>query len=228
MYNQKRCILIVDDEEKIVRGLKDFFNAKGFYIMTAYNGEEALNIYYENNIIIDIILLDVMMPILDGFEVLKTLRENSLDVPVIFLTAKDQEYDQLQGFDLGTDDYIAKPFSLALLLARIESVLNRAGKNSKNELVLGDIKLNINSKMLSVYDENISLTAKEYELLYYLIINKEIILSREKILTAVWGYDYDGDIRTVDTHIKQLRTKLCEKSSYIKTIHRMGYMFEVK
>lgn len=224
---KNRCILIVDDEVRIVRVIKDFLSLKGFTILEATDGQMALDIFYENNTSIDLILLDVMMPKLDGYMVLKSIREES-QMPVIMLTAKGEEYDQVKGFELGVDDYVVKPFLPSLLLARIEAILKRVGKNENMDLLAGDISLNTKKRVAYLNDEVINLTRREFDLLYYFIINKDITVSRDNILNGVWGYDFDGDIRTVDTHIKQLRNKLKENGEFIKTIYRVGYKFEVK
>ncbi|MFI3174702.1 MAG: response regulator transcription factor [Bacillota bacterium] len=227
MYKEKRCILIVDDAVKMVRVLKDTFKMKGFHVLEAYNGQEALDVYYENNQIIDLILLDVMMPVCNGLEVLQELRENQCTTPVIMLTAKGEEYDQLEGFKKGADDYIVKPFSSAVLLARIESVLKRTGKSVDSELKIGLFLLQSVQRKVFLSEEELDLTKREFDLLQYFMVNHDITFTREQLLDAVWGYDFDGDIRTVDTHIKQLRLKLGSESECIKTVYRVGYKFEV-
>ena len=225
MINGKNCILIVDDEQKIVRALSDYFTANGYTVLKAYDGEEALDVFYKNVSEIDLIILDVMMPKMNGFDVLKTLREQSHLVPIIMLTAKSEEYDQIKGLNFGSDDYISKPISPTLLFARTEAVLRRVKKNHNTDLVAGNLK--VSRITYKVYDgcENIDLTKREFDLLCYLMMNEKIILSREQILNAVWGYSYEGDTRTVDTHIKQLRSKLIS-ADYIKTIYKVGYKFE--
>lgn len=228
MLDNEFCVLVVDDEVRMTKALKDFFKAKKFHVLSANNGEEALDLYYSNNEIIDIILLDVMMPVLDGYAVLEELRLNNDNIPIIMLTAKSEEVDQLQGFKYGADDYVTKPFSPLLLLARVESVLKRVNKNFDKEISIEGINVNLNNYEVCVNDVKLELTRREFDLLYYLLVNKNIALSREKILNGVWGYDFEGDLRTVDTHIKQLRIKLAEKAVLIKTIHRVGYIFEVK
>lgn len=227
MYKEKRCILVVDDAVKMVRVLKDTFKMKGFYVLEAYNGQEALDVYYENNQIIDLILLDVMMPVCNGFEVLQELRENQCTTPVIMLTAKGEEYDQLEGFKKGADDYIVKPFSSAVLLARIESVLKRTGKSVGSELKLGSFLLQSVQRKVFLNERELDLTKREFDLLEYFMVNHDITFTREQLLDSVWGYDFDGDIRTVDTHIKQIRLKLASGSECIKTVYRVGYKFEV-
>ena len=227
MFDNKRCVLLVDDEVKMVRALKDLLVSKGFHILVAYNGEQALDEFYKYNTQIDIVLLDVMMPIYNGFEVLAEIRKSSSNVPVIMLTAKGEEYDQLKGFNLGIDDYIVKPILPTLLIARIETILKRVGKDSSYELQAKEITLNISKRTAIFNDKDLELKKREFDLLYFLIINKSIIFTREQLLDNVWGYDFEGDIRTVDTHIKQLRIKLEDKSSYIQTIYRVGYSFEI-
>jgi DNA-binding response OmpR family regulator len=171
------------------------------------------------------ILLDVMMPRMDGFEVLKEIREFSF-IPVIMLTAKGEELDQLMGFKKGADDYIPKPFSPSLLLARMEAVFRRVGKNEANELSAGAISLNTLKRLVTVDGKPVELTPKEFDLLFFLLLNQAVTVSREQILDTVWGYEFDGDARTVDTHVKQLRTKIGNYSDYIKTIHKVGYRLE--
>lgn len=225
MLNDKPCILIVDDEAKIVRVLGDYFKANRFEVISAYDGEEAVNIYYENFNSVDIIILDVMMPKLNGFDVLKKLRENGQLVPIIMLTAKSEEYDQIKGLTFGADDYISKPISPTLLLARTEAVLRRAGKMHANDIVSGDITLSQSNRSVTDCGKLIDLTKKEFDLLCYLMQNSKITLPRDRILDYVWGYDYEGDTRTVDTHIKQLRAKL-KSGERIKTVYKVGYKFE--
>ncbi len=217
----------MDDETRMLRGLKDFLLANGYHILTAENGQEALNIFYENNNIIDLILLDVMMPILDGYEVLKEIRNNKNLIPIIMLTAKGEETSQLSGFSGGADDYIIKPYSLSILLARIEAVLKRSGKIKSEDLIAENLRINAVKRMFFLDEKEIDLTKREFDLLLYLMTNPKQIFSREQLLNAVWGYDFDGDFRTVDTHIKQLRIKLFDSAKFIKTVHRIGYKFEV-
>lgn len=227
MFNDKRGVLIVDDDIKILRSLKDFLRGNNFYVLEATDGRMALDVFYENNTKIDMILLDVMMPGIDGFSVLKEIRESFL-VPIIMLTARGEEYDQLNGFNNGADDYIPKPFSPSLLLARMEAVFKRIGKTEANDLTAGKIRINIMKRNVTVNNSHIVLTPKEFDLLYYFILNRGLILSREQILSAVWGYEFMGDLRTVDTHVKQLRNKIGDCAGYIRTIHRVGYQFEVE
>ena len=225
MIDDKRCVLIVDDDSRILRSLKDFLKSYNFHVLEASDGRKAADVFYSNNTKIDMILLDVMMPFKDGFTVLKDIRETS-GVPVIMLTAKGEEYDQLNGFKKGADDYIPKPFSPSLLLARMEAVFRRVGKNEANELNAGNICLNMLKRTVKIDSKLVELTPKEFDLLYYFLLNKGITVSREQILDSVWGFDFDGDMRTVDTHVKQLRIKMDIYADYIKTVHRVGYKFE--
>lgn len=225
MPQSKRKVLVVDDDYRIRRMVKDYLGSCGFSVLEAVDGESALDIFFENNSGIDIILLDVMMPGIDGLEVLREIR-NFSDVPIILLSAKSEEYDQLQGFKKGADDYIAKPFSPKIMLAHIEAVLKRCIVDSK-EYRVGNIIVEDEKRLVHVCGEIVEFTPKEYDLLLYFIQNVDIALSRENILNSVWNYDYAGDLRTVDTHIKQLRAKLTSKCAYIKTVHGFGYRFEV-
>lgn len=227
MKENKNFILIVDDEMRIRRMLSDFLKSHDYEIVEAKDGREAIDVFYSNDNKIDIILLDVMMPKINGFKVLSEIRQNFL-TPVIMLTARGEEYDEITGFKLGADDYIIKPFSPTVLLARIEAVLKRSGKDRKKRLKAGVITIYSLKKEVLCGDRPVKLTLKEYELLLYLIHNQEIVLTREQILNYVWGYDYSGDLRTVDTHIKQLRGKLKRDCQYIETVHGVGYKFEVK
>ncbi len=225
MLNNKRCILIVDDEEKMIRAIRDFLVANDFHVLSAKDGDVAEEIFYENSENIDIILLDVMMPNRSGYDVLKSLRGGDFLVPIIMLTARGEEYDQVHGFELGADDYITKPFSPSLLLARVDSVLRRVGKGASNDIRFEGIHANISSRTVSNHGDELVLTNREFELLIFLLMHPKQIFRREQLLSNVWGFDFDGDIRTVDTHIKQLRTKLGENAKYIKTVHRVGYKF---
>lgn len=218
-------ILVVDDEQRLRKLVHDYLSREGFEIIEAGDGEEALSKFYEDKDI-SLILLDVMMPKKDGYEVLKEIRESS-KVPVIMLTAKSDEQDELQGFSLGVDEYISKPFSPKILVARVLAVLRR-GSLPDDEKVLekGTIKVDMAAHEVTVDGEIIPLSVKEFELLTYFMKNEGIALSREKILNAVWEYDYFGDARTIDTHVKKLRSKLGDKGYYIKTIWGMGYKFD--
>ena len=227
MKNNKKCILIADDETKMVRALKDYFRAKEFFVLEAYNGAEALDIFYENSMSIDVILLDIMMPMKDGLTVLKEIREKYPLIPIILLTAKGEEYDQLSGFAIGADDYVTKPFSPSLLLARVEAALRRFWKTTQTEIIIGNLLINTANRSVLLEGNPVSLTRREYDLLYFFAMNRSIVLSREQLLDNVWGYDFEGGHRTVDTHIRQLRTKLGKYADYIRTIHCVGYQFEV-
>lgn len=219
-------ILLVDDETRMRKLVKDFLVKKGYIILEAGDGEEALEVFYKNNDI-SLILLDVMMPKLDGFSVLREIRKVS-KVPVIILTAKGEEEDELKGFELGVDEYISKPFSPKILSARVDALLRRANKLDDGVITAGNIEVNKTSHIVKVCGNPVELSYKEFELLVYFIENKGIALSREKILNNVWNYDYFGDARTIDTHVKKLRAKLTKDADYIKTIWGMGYKFEVE
>ncbi len=227
MYERKRCVLIVDDEERIVRALKDLLSFDGFHVLTAGDGGEALQVFAQWEKQIDLVLLDVMMPVMDGFAVLGEIREAALEMPVIMLTARGEEYDQLQGFKGGADDYIPKPFSTTLLMARIEAVLRRAGMAKLDVLTAGAITLTPEQMRAEVDGRPIELTRREFSLLHCFMRNQGLILSREQLVDRVWGYDFEGDERTVDTHVKNLRLKLGSYAGYIQTVYRVGYRFEV-
>lgn len=226
MRGNQRLILIVDDEERIVRVLRDYLSASGYAVLCAYDGEEALSTFYANNTDIDLILLDVMMPKIDGFEVLAEIRQNSL-VPIIFLTAKGEEYDQINGYRAGADDYIVKPFSQSVLVLKINALMQRLGKTNSSLLSAGKVTLDLYKHSSVIDGVPIDLTRREFDLLAFFISNPQQVFSREQLLIQVWGYDFDGDIRTVDTHVKQIRSKLGKYSTYLKTVFRMGYRFEV-
>lgn len=222
----KLKILVVDDESRMRKLVRDFLVKKDFEVLEAGDGEEAVDLFFEEKDIA-LIILDVMMPKMDGWQVCKEIRAHS-KVPIIMLTAKSDERDELLGFDLGVDEYISKPFSPKILVARVEAILRRAGLGEQEDILqLGGIELNKTAHMVSVDGENIDLSFKEFELLTYFMENQGIALSREKILNHVWNYDYFGDARTIDTHVKKLRSKMGEKGEYIKTIWGMGYKFEV-
>lgn len=225
MINGKIKILLADDEIKIVRVIRDFLSHNGYDVITAHDGEQAINIFCDNSSNIDLVLLDVMMPKHNGLEVLSYIRKESC-TPTVMLTAKGEEYDQLEGFHTGADDYIVKPFSLMLLLARIEALLKRTGKKTGNTLVFGNININVTMRKVMVGEREINFKRREFDLLYYLVINKNVVLSRASLLNNVWGYDFEGDSRTVDTHIKQIRAKLGKAADKIKTAYGVGYKFE--
>ena len=218
-------ILVVDDEARMRKLVKDFLVNKGFSVIEAANGEEAVDIFFAQKDIA-LILLDVMMPKMDGWEVLKTIRKYS-QVPVMMLTARSEERDELQGFNLGVDEYISKPFSPKILVARVEAILRRTNAASADVTEVGGIVVDKVAHQVTIDGKPVDLSYKEFELLSYFIDNQGIALSREKILNNVWNYDYFGDARTIDTHVKKLRSKLGDKGEYIKTIWGMGYKFEV-
>ena len=217
-------ILIVDDESRMRKLVKDFLVRQQYTVLEAGDGEEALEIFFRHREI-SLILLDVMMPKMDGFEVLKVIREHS-QVPIIMLTARGEEQDELKGFDLGVDEYISKPFSPRILVARVDAVLRRSGQQKDEVLECDGIVLNKSAHQVTIDGKEIELSFKEFELLAYFLENKGIALSREKILNNVWNYDYFGDARTIDTHVKKLRSKMGPKGNDIRTIWGMGYKFE--
>ena len=219
-------ILVVDDEERMQKLLSDFLKMKDYEVLLAGNGEEAIDLFFKEKSIA-LIILDVMMPKMDGWTALKTIREHS-KVPVIMLTARSEENDELKGFDYGADEYISKPFSPKILVARVEALLRRSGVQKEELLEVGGIVIDEAAHSVTVDGKPIELSFKEYELLQYFVENKGIALSREKILNNVWNYDYFGDARTIDTHVKKLRAKLMDKGEYIKTVWGMGYKFEVE
>lgn len=219
-------ILVVDDESRMRKLIRDFLVRNGYEVLEAENGEQAVDIFMEVKDI-SLLILDVMMPKMDGWEVCREIRKNS-KVPIIMLTAKSNESDELKGFELGVDEYISKPFSPKILVARVEAVLRRSNVTVMEELIhAGDIVIDKSAHEVRIDGKNIELSYKEFELLTYFAENQGIALSREKILNNVWNYDYFGDARTIDTHVKKLRSKLGEKGGeYIKTIWGMGYKFE--
>lgn len=218
-------ILVVDDEARMRKLVKDFLANKGFYVEEAGDGEEAVDKFFAQKDIA-LVLLDVMMPKMDGWEVLKTIRKYS-QVPVIMLTARSEERDELQGFSLGVDEYISKPFSPKILVARVEAILRRFNASGGDALSVGGILIDKAAHQVTIDGKEVELSFKEFELLSYFVENQGIALSREKILNNVWNYDYFGDARTIDTHVKKLRSKMGDKGDYIKTIWGMGYKFEV-
>ena len=218
-------ILVVDDEPRMRKLVRDFLTVKGFQVIEAEDGEQAIDIFFEEKDIA-LILLDVMMPKMDGWEVLKTIRQYS-QIPILMLTARGEEQDELQGFKLGADEYISKPFSPKILVARVEAILRRSSQGSKDVIEIGGIRIDKSAHLVEIDGVPVDLSYKEFELMTYFVENQGIALSREKILNNVWNYDYFGDARTIDTHIKKLRSKLGEKGEYIKTIWGMGYKFEV-
>ncbi len=222
----EKTILIVDDEERVRKLIRDFLKKENYNTLEAEDGEEALKIYEENSKI-SLILLDVMMPKLDGWSVLRQIRQKS-KVPIIMLTARGEEQDELFGFDLGADEYVSKPFSPKILVARIKAILNRTEEINLKVKNSGGIEIDTEGRTVSVDGKAVELSLREYELLEYLVDNENVALSRDKILNNVWNYDYYGDTRTIDSHIKKIRHKLGKKGKYIKTIRGIGYKFEVK
>ena len=224
----KQKILVVDDESRLRKLVKDFLVREDYEVIEAGDGEQALDMYYASNDI-SLIILDVMMPKINGYDVCKEIRESSR-TPIIMLTAKGEESDELQGFDCGADEYIAKPFSPKILVARVGAILRRTTSEEAQPKLLeaGDISMDIDAHVVTIAGTEVMLSVKEFELLAYFVMNQGIALSREKILNHVWDYDYFGDARTIDTHVKKLRSKLGDHGDYIKTIWGMGYKFEVE
>mgnify|MGYP001030478377 FL=1 len=223
----KTKILVVDDESRMRKLVKDFLARQGYTVLEAADGMEAMDYFYEDKDIA-LIILDVMMPKMDGWQVCREIRMHS-KVPIIMLTARSEERDELQGFDLGVDEYISKPFSPKILVARVEAILRRTqGSGNTDEISAGGIVVDKAAHTVMSDGSPVDLSFKEFELLTYFMENQGIALSREKILNNVWNYDYFGDARTIDTHVKKLRSKLGDKGEYIKTIWGMGYKFEVE
>ena len=218
-------ILVVDDESRMRKLVKDFLVRSNYEVLEAENGEQAVDIFFETKDIA-LIILDVMMPKMDGYQVCKEIRQYS-KVPIIMLTAKSDERDELMGFEYGIDEYISKPFSPKILVARVEAVLRRSNAKEEDSFEIGGIVLDKAAHLVTIDGKSIDLSFKEFELLTYFIVNQGVALSRERILNNVWNYDYYGDARTIDTHVKKLRSKMGDKGDYIKTIWGMGYKFEV-
>ena len=220
-------VLMVDDESRMRKLVSDFLKRKGYQVIEAGDGEEAIDKFYEDKNI-SLVILDVMMPKMNGWDTCRQIRKNS-NVPIIMLTAKSDEASELNGFDCGADEYISKPFSPKILTARVDALIRRSYSIDSSEMIdVGGIVINKAAHIVKINDEEIELSFKEFELLTYFVDNKGIALSREKILNNVWNYDYFGDARTIDTHVKKLRKKLGDKGDYIKTIWGMGYKFEVE
>lgn len=217
-------ILVVDDESRIRKIIRDFLVREGYVVCEAEDGEAALDIFCSNNDI-DLIIMDVMMPKMDGWQLCKEVRKLS-KVPILMLTAKSEEQDELKGFDLGVDEYISKPFSPKILTARVNALLRRTTGDNEEILDIAGITVNKIAHTVTIDGKEIDLSFKEFELLTYFMENRGIALSREKILNNVWNYDYYGDARTIDTHVKKLRSKMGEKGKFISTIWGMGYKFE--
>lgn len=224
---EKAKILVVDDESRMRKLIRDFLEREGYQILEAADGVEAMDLFYADKNI-DLMILDVMMPRMDGWQVCKEVRQYS-KVPIVMLTARGEEQSELKGFGLGVDEYVSKPFSPKILVARVGALLKRTKNQEEVEAVdAGGIVINKSAHMVTIDGKNIDLSVKEFELLTYFVENQNLALSREKILNHVWNYDYFGDARTIDTHVKKLRSKLGEKGNYIKTIWGMGYKFEVE
>ena len=223
---EKLKILVVDDESRMRKLVRDFLVRGGYEVLEAGNGEEALDIFYQTKDIA-LLILDVMMPKMDGWEVCREIRKES-KVPIIMLTAKGEESDELLGFDLGVDEYISKPFSPKILVARVGAILRRVGKTGEAAEIkkAGKLVLDKTAHEVAIDGKTVELSFKEFELLDYFLDNQGIALSRERILNSVWNYDYFGDARTIDTHVKKLRSKLGECGDYIKTVWGLGYKFE--
>ena len=218
-------ILIADDEPRMVKLVADFLKKDGHNVFVAEDGRQALNIFYDQQV--DLVILDVMMPEYDGWAVCREIRKTSR-VPIIMLTARSEESDELFGFELGADEYVTKPFSPKILVARVQSLLRRVSEPNNLNITLNGLEIDVNGRSVTVDREPLDLSMKEFELLLYLVNNQGMALNRDQILNAVWDYNFYGDARTVDTHIKKLRHKLGDKGSFIKTIRGLGYKFEVK
>ncbi len=225
MENMNIKILVVDDESRMRKLVRDFLTREGYTVLEAGDGMEAMDIFYEDKDIA-LVILDVMMPKMDGWQVCREIRESS-KAPIIMLTARSEERDELQGFDLGVDEYISKPFSPKILVARVNAILRRTLGNTDGDVIeAGGIVMDKAAHLVKIDGQPVELSYKEFELLSYFMENQGIALSREKILNNVWNYDYFGDARTIDTHVKKLRSKLGDKGEYIRTIWGMGYKFE--
>ena len=221
-------ILIADDEERIRRLVSDFLRRDGYTVLQAADGGQAMELIDQKLGSIDLIILDVMMPVYDGWSVLRHIRSKNTEVPVMMLTARTEENDEVFGFDLGADDYITKPFSPIVLSARVRAIEKRCHQRSEGVYQAGELSVNEIRREVCVAGQTVDLTPKEYELLIYFKNNQNIAVSRENILNAVWGYDYFGDLRTVDTHVKKLRAKLGDCGKMIETVRGFGYRFEVE
>ena len=220
-------ILVVDDESRIRKLIKDFLRQENYAVLEAEDGEDALNIFEQNKNKIDLIILDVMMPKFDGWSVLRKIRQDNTQLPIIMLTARAEEQDELFGFELGVDEYITKPFSPKILVARVNTILRRTTKKSKTIQDIGGIVIDPEGRTVTVDGKELELSLREYELLKYLLDNENIALSRNNILSKVWNYEYYGDSRTIDSHIKKIRHKLGKKGKYIQTIRGVGYKFQI-
>lgn len=222
---KKINILVVDDESRMRKLIRDFLVQKEYNVIEAEDGEKALDLYRQRTENIDLILLDVMMPKLDGWSVLRQIRQVNKTIPIIMLTARGEEQDELFGFELGVDEYISKPFSPKILVARVEAILRRYLEEDTEILECNGISIDDKARIVTVDGKDVEMSFREYELLKYLIRNKNVALSRDKILNTVWNYDYYGDTRTIDSHIKKIRHKLGKKGRHIETIRGIGYKF---
>ena len=222
---KKVKILVVDDEARMRKLIKDFLSKKEFDVIEAEDGEKAIDIYRQDKDKIDLILLDVMMPKLDGWSVLRLIRQEDKTIPIIMLTARTEEQDELFGFELGVDEYIGKPFSPKILVARVEAILRRTMEDKEEIEEFDGIVINDEARTVTVDNKNVEMSYREYELLKFLMQNKNVALSRDKILNSVWNYEYYGDSRTIDSHIKKIRHKLGKKGKHIQTIRGIGYKF---
>lgn len=227
MRNDRRVVLMVEDDNKLKEVLTKFLSRNDYEVLAAENGKVGLKLFYENSKNLDIVLLDGMLPDIDGVDVLKEIREHS-QVPVIMLTARESEEDQLNGLNNGADNYITKPFLMKVLLVHMDKLIQRNGNEDTDVIEKGALKLEKQFRKAYINGEFVDTTPKEFDLLVYMCENEKVVLKRENILDAVWGFDYDGDMRTVDTLVKQLRKKMTDKYPYITSVYGVGYRFEVK
>lgn len=227
MRNDRRLVLVVEDDNKLREVLTKFLSRNDYEVLAAENGKVGLKLFYENSKNLDIVLLDGMLPDIDGVDVLKEIREHS-QVPVIMLTARESEEDQLNGLNNGADNYITKPFLMKVLLVHMDKLIQRNGNEDTDVIEKGALKLEKQFRKAYINGEFVDTTPKEFDLLVYMCENEKVVLKRENILDAVWGFDYDGDMRTVDTLVKQLRKKMTDKYPYITSVYGVGYRFEVK
>lgn len=227
MRNDRRVVLMVEDDNKLREVLTKFLSRNDYEVLAAENGKVGLKLFYENSKNLDIVLLDGMLPDIDGVDVLKEIREHS-QVPVIMLTARESEEDQLNGLNNGADNYITKPFLMKILLVHMDKLIQRNGNEDTDVIEKGALKLEKQFRKAYINGEFVDTTPKEFDLLVYMCENEKVVLKRENILDAVWGFDYDGDMRTVDTLVKQLRKKMTDKYPYITSVYGVGYRFEVK
>ena len=227
MRNDRRVVLMVEDDNQLREVLTKFLSRNDYEVLAAENGKVGLKLFYENSKNLDIVLLDGMLPDIDGVDVLKEIREHS-QVPVIMLTARESEEDQLNGLNNGADNYITKPFLMKVLLVHMDKLIQRNGNEDTDVIEKGALKLEKQFRKAYINGEFVDTTPKEFDLLVYMCENEKVVLKRENILDAVWGFDYDGDMRTVDTLVKQLRKKMTDKYPYITSVYGVGYRFEVK